>query len=289
MSQFVLKSFSRSDVDKLVNPIIWDYPFLLDKDEYPCLTDGATFLILTIEENICANLTLIKHDKRIFNYIDVVLKVLELPFTMYYFNSDRRLGNKYKFITDLLGGIFFEKEGKYYYTIDASVARRKLAERHFLKKTRGCKPLCDCLEKFISMGLENIKNCFMNTTIKLNDSGVIVNKILIENEYNLCVEKIKRRLFKSLKKSVIVNDEFLEIWCDTDKSRFEENINSFIINTVNSDIEFSIYMIAKFTDIIIQIFNSACQSRVEYIEIKSKILGIKINKENSKATQESKE
>ncbi|GHU54309.1 hypothetical protein FACS189442_0350 [Spirochaetia bacterium] len=282
MAQFVVKTLSKSKVEEMVNPFTWDYCFSLDKDEYLCLTDGITFLILSIDKQICTNITLIKYDNRILNFIDLAVKVLELPFKMYFFNSERRLGNKYQFITKLLGGEIFEKDSKYYYKINASMARKKIAERLFFVKVREYKPLCAYFKKFILIGLENISMCFRDTIAKLNTAGVVINAKLIENEYYSSVEKIDSRLFKSFLKPPVSSEDFLAIIDNKKMINVENAINCFIENIIRDDIKFAIDTIVKFKNTVFLIVDIIYRSKLEFIEIKTSILSDEIKELKSK-------
>ncbi|MFP3043301.1 hypothetical protein LQZ19_15925 [Treponema primitia] len=283
MAQFVVRTLSKSNVEELVNHFSWDYDFTLDKDEYLCLTDGATFIILTIDEQVCINITLIKYDKRLLNYFDLAANILELPFKMYFFNSERRLGNKYQFITRLLGGTFFEDNNKYYYKIDASVARQRIVERLFFIRTREYKSLCAPLEGFVKTGFENILVYFQEKVIKFNNAGIIINVMIIENEYNIYYDAINKYLYNSLLKNLNFNKYYLDIIFDKNKLNIRNTIDYFIEDIIRRDIEFVNETINKFADGVIFIIKDACFSKLNFIE--TEIMTVNEEVENLKSKE----
>ncbi|GMO41670.1 MAG: hypothetical protein Ta2F_17630 [Termitinemataceae bacterium] len=150
--KFTVCDIAPEEALRITDAFSGDYPFSVDSEKYLLVEeaiDKSAQIVLSVTGTVCENIVLIKNDKRMFNFLDLIAVLDRLSITEYSFGAESKLGNKYRFITKLLGGHYLEKDGAYYYKINTEIGRKyfymKRLEQLRLRKIKDCKCIQDLL------------------------------------------------------------------------------------------------------------------------------------------------
>ncbi|MDR0563294.1 MAG: zinc ribbon domain-containing protein [Spirochaetaceae bacterium] len=156
----------------LIKGVHWEYPFKTDYERYLLVSDysGAlpiqernrnemgVIILLGISSGVCESVTLLKQNRRMLNYFDLLETLNTLPVREYRFRAEKRLGNKYRFITQLLGGWIHENYDGFYYHIVTAVARRRFYMKTLREIRREYGKICGDIQKILCETAREIQN-----------------------------------------------------------------------------------------------------------------------------------
>jgi hypothetical protein len=242
----------------------WERNIDIQKENYFCLTNGTTYVILDIDDRICKNILLIKQDQRMLNLYFLAEKLAELPIDTFYFNSERKLGNKYGFITELMGGITIEEDGKYFYVIETKNALARINKRHILKKLNTYKNiLAEFNNLFINL-FYKIKLMFKLYIEELTIYGIAIGQNYLEKSSIKAENKIIDQFDNDVIYKIIVNDEKYILSTIKNKILNEEFITAIVKRIIEGLFLSIINEVRSYSDDILTNFNSICRLRFNY-------------------------
>jgi hypothetical protein len=237
--QWIVESLTPDAAAQLVNTGVWDAPFRADSERFLLVKDatnaeGSAQFILSISGTICENITLLKNDGKMLNFVDLVRFLEKLPLIEYSFWSERRLGNKYKFITDLMGGSIQEENGNFRYIITARIARRRLYMRELKKWRYEYSAVCTNLQNILTDDARRIfvaiQQCIKNLPPALRGK---IDEASIQKQFDRYITEAQTILTDTVNRAVNEsNDECVKLL--DNPSALDRFIKDLIDKTVKS-------------------------------------------------------
>ena len=260
MVEFHEVVLSNNDILNLKNNYTWDSDFNDLSNNHICLTDGATYVILSIDNNICKNILLVKKDKRMLNFYSLAEKLVDLPIESFYFNSERKLGNKYRFITELMGGIVIEEDGKYFYSVDTLTAIDRMNKKYIYQELNKYKDIFDHINDIFDDTVNSINSIFEKFTSKIFSVGI---KHIYNYYHKLKRNTIDQFIISELYRTIINDENYLAIKKKTNRGR-EEHINSMIDSVIKKKVALIIEEIEKYANDIYNEFLIIVKLKFDY-------------------------
>jgi hypothetical protein len=256
MAEFKKIVLSRDEFKNMTQSYQWDFPFDLKNETYPCITDGGTYVILILDKRTCTNVTLIKKNNRILNYFRLVKKLAELPVDDYYFNSERRLGDKYRMITEILGGSVVVKEGKYYYHINSETAVRNICKKYFSQQLYVYHNDLTTIQGLIHDFMNHVYQTVLSTINDMEACGIHISKEQIKNIYKKYISRTE--------------DIFIDLLYsglnETDTKALEKGrIDALVKEVIRKKLCTVIIELEKYTGEIIFIVKTIGNARLDYL------------------------
>jgi hypothetical protein len=189
-------------------------------------------VILSVSGSICEGITLFKKDDRMLNFLDLVGVLNKLPITEYRFGAERRLGNKYQFIIELLGGKIYENYDGFYYNIDTVIARERFYMKVLKKARREFNKISERLQNLFCDKARTVFDeigCFMEAQNFIPAD----KKEHFSNKLKEFIEEARDAISKVLEERVSAKNEACVLLLEKDDE--QQALKSYIENIISDE------------------------------------------------------